>query len=498
MSTWLAHAAVGVASARAVRASKPLTAAAAVCACLPDVDTAFAVFGVPPDSPWTHRGLLHSLPLALLIGGAVALLFRTRAAALLLIAVTASHGLLDTLTYGGPPVTLLPGVHVLSPLRPLPVLPLGFDELFSRWGAAVLGLELLFVVLPALLLVRLSKQRAAVLGVAWLAVAFVATPSFTRPRLPATELDLIPGGAETRLDALRPLLERELTPQTAPWGSSFFPAWLGSEAGRWQDPLPVLLWRTLAGTAPSGGPHASPAEKYDLANGDRSFTAARASLARTHNARPRPRFWFGLCNGVAAASLFHPEPAHDVTLNGITFHPDDVKALLGAAYYQVDSGALLGEVCTQVALDNARICSMSPATLVLATLNALGRQRRSFLVDVYPSPQAQYYAVASARVHVTRETPQELEVELHFTMASTVMGLEESNRAAGTQPVHFTWRAVLELEEGRITAGRWLDDGPDFIAFIEGGPMLHGDSIELNPALHWSFIKDLAEKSAAP
>jgi hypothetical protein len=202
-----------------------------------------------------------------------------------------------------------------------------------------------------------------------------------------------------------------------------------------------------------------------------------------------------LCNGVAAAALSHPEPKRDVQVGRVTFHPNDVKALLGAAYYQVEDGALLGDVCTRVSFDNARTCAMSPATLVLATLNALGRQRLSFLIDVFPTPQAQYYAVASARVHLVRETSSELEVQLDFALASTVMSIHDPNDAP---PVRFTWRAVLTLGDDHITAGRWLGDGPDFIAFVDGGPKLHGDSLDVNGALHWSFIKDLAEKSAAP
>jgi inner membrane protein len=480
VSTWVAHAALGAIGANAARAPRKLVIAAAACACVPDLD-------VFTDA----RGLLHGLPFAVVFGAVVALLFRTRLAFMVLIAATASHGLLDAMTYGGRGVELLApfrDARVLFPLRPLPSLT---PDLFSFWTLAIVGIELAVVVLPAWLIVR-----KPVVLVPWLLVAALLTPR--REVQPATELELVPGGVETRVSQLRWYFDHDLTPKVAPWSSSFFPYWFGGEAGRWKDPVPLLVWRTLAGTEPGDGPNPSPTEKVDLADGDKAFTATRASLALTHNRRPRPRFWFGLCNGVAAASLFHPEPAHDVRINGVTFEPNDVKALLGAAYYQVEDGNIVGDVCTEIALDNARRCSMSPATLVLATLSSLGRYHRSFLIDVHPSPQAQYFAVAAARVHVLDETPKELTVELTMDLASTLLSAAQSNGRVGVVPERYRWRAVLTVENDRITGGRWIDDGPDFIVFVEDGPKLHGDSIDVNPALKWSFIKDLAEKSAAP
>jgi hypothetical protein len=177
-------------------------------------------------------------------------------------------------------------------------------------------------------------------------------------------------------------------------GRAFFPAWYGSEAGRWRDSHLSLAARTLFGAQPpdEAGAKAAldadrafalaPSEKYDLAHADYGFAATLKSLQATHNARPRPRFWFGLCNGVAAAAIDHPEPFRAVDVKSpdghvVRFHPVDVKALLAHAYYFETDAGVLGGTCHVIKFNAGKDCSMNPGGLLIGTVNQLGRARRS-------------------------------------------------------------------------------------------------------------------------
>ena len=410
-----------------------------------------------------------------------------------------------------------------------------------------------------------SPRLLAVIALAWLgtALAFrLALPELcgvraervVRPLTGDEDVAAIPvdglpdGGLVTRWEELQRLglLGRTLEPRTRPWASSFFPYVYGGEAGRWRDGNLTLLWRTAVGVPEPGPPDArrwldaspaeravlSPVEKYDLAVGDDSFAATRLSLGRTHDARPRPRYWFGLCNGAAAASLAWPEPFRTVDVTRadgrvVRFHPNDVKALLATAYYWTEGGGALGGNCDAVAFDLGARCSMNPAGLVLAVANRLGLAGTSFLVDVFPSPQSQNYAVAAARLDVLRPpspvgaTPLDaalagrvasvVDVRVTLELASTTLPLAAADELApggdgtryqrvGVRGVTRGWSATLALGPGgEVLGGRWIDeppDGPDNLAFVGSGPLLtDAGTLVGHPHLEWRVLRALAEAS---
>ncbi|MBK7860589.1 MAG: metal-dependent hydrolase [Archangiaceae bacterium] len=547
-----------------------LALAAVCCAAVPDLDVVAPVFDLRGPDLLGHRGLLHSLGFAAVLAGALTVAFfrteRPRVFALLFFA-GASHGLVDLFTRGDVGVALFSPfsrARLLSPLRPLPVCPLGVPEYFGKLGAIVLFDELLLLLVPLAIVTRVIRRfrdgeapsRALttvtlgwvlVTATLWLLLPALFAP--TRERLlrgygargSDEDLGWIPKDRlpeqqlVTRFSSLEPLLGRELTPAEVPWSGSFFPAWFGSEAGRWADSRFTLLARTLTGTSPpavAGDPAGlAPTEKYDLAHDDPSWAATRASLDDTHNRRPRPRFWFGLCNGVAAASMNRPEPYRTVEVvspsgRAVRFHPIDVKALLAKSYYWGAENSILGGICQVSAFDVGERCSMNPGGLFVATLNTLGRARRSFMVEVHPTAQSQYYAVAAARVDVTRpayarttEPVEEglapridrlVDVDFSFTLSSTMLPLASEDEPAsrdgdyqrvGLHPVPFTWSATLALDaSGDVIGGRWRGEpgnGPDNVAFSEGGPLLvdGGTGLEANPHLDWPFIDALAKAS---
>jgi inner membrane protein len=169
MPSPFAHAVAGLAIAAALRPERRAPAAwwvtAAVLAAAPDLDVIAFRFGVPYESTWGHRGISHSLFAALLLAAVmVALGFRAGAgrwrAFALVLAATASHGLLDAFTDGGlGPALLAPftGARYFFPWRPIRVAPLGLSRFFSAEGLRVLSSESVWVLLPSLLAFTASE-----------------------------------------------------------------------------------------------------------------------------------------------------------------------------------------------------------------------------------------------------------------------------------------------------------------------------------------------------
>jgi inner membrane protein len=568
MATLVTHAALPFIVSGALdldpRERTRVTVAAAIVSCLPDLDTLSFLADVPARDPWGHRGGMHSIVFGLLLGAA-AMLFLPRRPRIwaFVLGAAVSHGLIDFFTHGDLGVALFApftAQRFLFPWGPIAVSPLGVDEMLGRFGALVLLNEALVVLLPAWLIVRAAQREPArlVTGI-WLVslpVAGLAMPGLLQP-LPRPLEAYVPedpdfaplrwlpsddGGVVTRFDELkaRGLFDTELSAAQTPWSSSFFPSWYGGEAGRWQDPRSELVLRTLRGVTPPSPEELksnaldverlSPLEKYDLAVGAYDLPATKKTLAFTHNGHPR--YWHGLCNGVATAAMNNPEPFRTVDVvnpDGIhvRFLPNDTKALLAASYFWMSEVVGLKLLCGYVGLDSGRVCSMNAGAAVLATLNRLGIDRSSYLVDVHPSRQAQLYAVARGRVSIRKgpyaydgaqtskrlsgKVTQLLDVDLTLILSSTTLPYAPANRPTvdptryekvGLVPATFTWPATLALgADGEILGGRWTGvppDGPDTFLFTSGGPeMLDGGAgtLAFNPWVKWSNVQKLAAAS---
>lgn len=137
--------------------------AGAVCAVLPDADIVAFWIGVPWGHVLAHRGLTHSVAFAAVLAAAVtASAFRgrtwdgrRRTVWLFLFLATASHGILDAMTDGGPGVAFFAPFddsRYFLPWQPIPVSPISVRRFFSERGLAVLEAEAVWVWLPAALL----------------------------------------------------------------------------------------------------------------------------------------------------------------------------------------------------------------------------------------------------------------------------------------------------------------------------------------------------------
>jgi inner membrane protein len=176
MPSVFSHAIVGAALGTAfVRAGTPrrVLVLGAACASLPDVDVVAWDFGVRFGGMLGHRGLTHSLIVAAILAGALATLAPALGAplgrvrfALYIGVATASHGLLDAMTNGGPGVALfapLSGTRYFFPFRPIEVSPIGVAGFFSARALRILRSEALWLWLPAgvwVMLVRFARRRS--------------------------------------------------------------------------------------------------------------------------------------------------------------------------------------------------------------------------------------------------------------------------------------------------------------------------------------------------
>lgn len=136
-----------------------LVALAVACAVLPDLDALGLWLGIPYEHPFGHRGFTHSLPFAVALAGAGALLApaagaQPASAFWILLVSAASHGLIDGMTNGGLGIAFLSPFsrrRRFLPWRVIEVSPLRPSALFSRRGLQVLRSEMRWVWAPCLL-----------------------------------------------------------------------------------------------------------------------------------------------------------------------------------------------------------------------------------------------------------------------------------------------------------------------------------------------------------
>ena len=167
----IGHIAVGMAFGRAY-SRDPIVAKRAMWAfsalsMWPDADAIGFVFHVPYASTFGHRGATHSLIVALALGALAWPLAKrwglpARRTAIFATIVAMSHGLLDTMTYGGGhgcalfwPIT---DARYWAPLRFIPIAPIGAGML-SPMGVHVMMAELI-IFLPFWAYALMPRRRA--------------------------------------------------------------------------------------------------------------------------------------------------------------------------------------------------------------------------------------------------------------------------------------------------------------------------------------------------
>lgn len=141
----------------------------ALCAALPDADVIGFIFGFERNDVLGHRGFTHSLFFAAAIGFLIAVVFFSNVPkfskhwwglVLFFFVVTASHGVMDALTDGGPGVAFFApfsGTRYFFPWRPIEVSPLGINRFLSARGVEVMISEFKWIWIPSGVLVLLAQ-----------------------------------------------------------------------------------------------------------------------------------------------------------------------------------------------------------------------------------------------------------------------------------------------------------------------------------------------------
>ena len=149
---------------RDVRNHKTILFAGAALTIVPDLDVLGMYAGVPFDHMLGHRGLSHSLMFAAFIAAIMTAIFSHRikvnalAVWIYLFACTASHGVLDAFTNGGPGIAFFApfsNQRTFFSFRPIEVSTLNIRYFFESQGAGVLANELV-TIWPICLIVLLA------------------------------------------------------------------------------------------------------------------------------------------------------------------------------------------------------------------------------------------------------------------------------------------------------------------------------------------------------
>ena len=143
-----------------------------LCSIFPDIDVLSFYFGIPYESFWGHRGFIHSIPFALIFSLLITtLFFRSEkyfsrswyTLVVFFFIATVSHGVLDAITNGGLGVAFFSPFdnnRYFFPWRPVQVSPVNVHSFFSEWGIRVLKSEFVYIWIPSIMLMVISKLVA--------------------------------------------------------------------------------------------------------------------------------------------------------------------------------------------------------------------------------------------------------------------------------------------------------------------------------------------------
>lgn len=308
------------------------------------------------------------------------------------------------------------------------------------------------------------------------------------------------------------------------WSETYWPSNVGGIAYRWSSPNPQPFKYKLNSKAELQSmsqdqlSQLSPAEMYDIAMGDYSYTLTKKTLGRFST---RDLWWEGICHGWAQAATNYPEPAKVIVSNPdgirVPFGSSDVKALLamhegynyGGAFSFTGrrckvSGKVEGEGDDRDSnpnppseeLANSPDCKdINAGAFHVVISNMLGIHGRGFVADidryndVWNQPITSYSSSLVGEEAITAsdtaagiarkvriKTKMTYGEELKFyTPALAATGIRNFvSKEPVTGTVHQEFRSkpyeyILEIDAaGKIVGGTWVTDTrPDFMWMYE-------------------------------
>lgn len=318
-------------------------------------------------------------------------------------------------------------------------------------------------------------------------------------------------------------LSGKLSDDRLGWSETYWPSNKGGIAYRWSSPDPqpfkyrFYTKEELKRMSEKEMSELSPAELYDIAQGDYKYTLTRKVLSLF---TPNDLWWEGICHGWSLAAANYPEPAPVVIVNKdgirVPFGSSDVKGLLAmhnaynykGTYAQIGkrcgvSGKVQGEGDERDAnpnpptpeLANTPDCKdMNAGAFHVAVANMIGIYSKSFVADVdrfndiWNQPVTSYSSTIVGEEEVTPDdsangVERKIRVQTKFTYGEELKFYTPELAAQGIQnfvskfpvtgTVHQEFRSknyeyVVELDvNGNVVGGEWISETrPDFIWMI--------------------------------
>jgi len=155
--------------------------------------------------------------------------------------------------------------------------------------------------------------------------------------------------------------------------------------------------------------------------------------------------WAGHCNGWTAAAIRHAEPQKNVTRNGVTFTPSDIKGLLAELYTYCDSDLLAGESST-----------VNPASLHLVLANWIGRKEHAVGMDTTEGKEIWNFPVYAYRTSFAKRGPRRVEVRMNIGYVYLIEW-EPEKAPQNYRFMHFHYMLSLN-DKGEIVGGEYFGD----------------------------------------
>ncbi len=256
------------------------------------------------------------------------------------------------------------------------------------------------------------------------------------------------------------------------------PVWYSSEMYNFED----------GGLANRPARDVSPIEKYDQAfRSDSGATEwERVNHGRNALGTLQPEHWWGHCHAVMASTILHKEPQHALTINGVFFSVQDIKALLAEINF-INQGKMVGSRCEAEEPDkdatgrltDSKCRDLNPAALHLVVANYVGRLGRTPILDLYADRRvwsALVRGYTSSETEISRSAAEQL------LRDSSLLSREASRFVKVHLDLTLVWKSdrqqeydyLLELDAANnVVGGEWLgesrSDHPDFLWYPTEG-----------------------------
>lgn len=315
-------------------------------------------------------------------------------------------------------------------------------------------------------------------------------------------------------------LKAELLDHRYGWSETYWPSNVGGIAYRWNSPNPepfsykLKTREELKKMSSTELSELSPAELYDIAMGDYSYSLTKKVLSKYS---PQDLWWEGICHGWALAASHYPEPDKVVITNkdgiSVPFGSSDVKGLLSMhdAFNSQGLYARVGERCgvdgkvegesfpedgnvgvpSKRDADKGECSDVNAGAFHIVLTSMIGLNSQGFVADVDRFNDVWNQPVTSYESEVVGDVPvsaadlkngvarrirlktamtygEELEFYDPEEAAKGVLGFVSKEPVTGTPAQTFTTKKydyIIELNQtGQIIGGEWISETrPDML-----------------------------------